>query len=507
MTMKILYYNWVQFDDQEKRGGGVSVYLKNLIGQLVKQDTDVYFLSSGLSYNFFKLDVYIRRTKNVFRNNCQSFEIVNSRVMSPGHFSFHNINDAIENKEMELVFNKFLEEKGPFDIIHFHNIEGIPLSFLKQIPKMSSTKIIFTLHNYFAFCPQVNLWWQEKQNCRNYFDGARCINCLTYKPPYAAALKAHQLAFMLKSLGFGPETWVFNFTFNNANRLKQIYRWFYFLMHPQSYANKIFRHNNKIVIKDLKSAKLFAKRRQHYVSVINEYCHKIIAVSKRTATIAKGFNIHGSKMAVLYIGTEQAEHIKLKRDHPGIGEVICFLYMGYMRKDKGFYFLIEALEKLPRKIASQMKIVIAAPITDDNVMQRLNGIAYKYHEIIVYDGYTHSNLLEIFDGVHVGIVPVLWEDNLPQVAIEMVSNGIPIITSNIGGAAELSKCNKFVFKAGSKRQFEKVINGIIEDPSSLKSYWDETLKLRTMRMHIDELFKLYGADGTVTSEATEFDKL
>ena len=502
--MKILYYNWVQFDDPEKRGGGVSVYLKNLIGQLVKQDIDVYFLSSGLPYNFFKHDVYVRRTKNGLGNNCKTFEIINSRVMSPGHLSFHTIDDAIENKEMEMVFNEFLKENGPFDIIHFHNLEGIPLSFLKLSQKISSTKIFFTLHNYFAFCPQVNLWWQEKQNCRNYSDGARCINCLTYEPPYAAAVKAHQLAFMLKSLGFGFETWIFNFAFNNVNRLKQIYRWFYSVMHPQSNVKNLLGHNKKIIIKDLKSAKVYAERREYYVSVLNKYCHKIIAVSKRTAALAKGFNIHGSKLSVLYIGTEQAEQIKLRREPPGNGEVISFLYMGYMRKDKGFYFLLEVLESLSRKSTSKMRVVIAAPITDDNVRQRLNGIAYKYHEIIVYDGYTHSNLSEIFDGIHVGIVPVLWEDNLPQVAIEMVSNGIPLITSDLGGAAELSKCDKFVFKAGSKGQLEQVINGIIEDPSSLKSYWDETLTLRTMSMHIDELFKLYGASGTLTSEAAEF---
>ena len=28
--MKILFYNWVQFDDPERRGGGVSIYQRNL---------------------------------------------------------------------------------------------------------------------------------------------------------------------------------------------------------------------------------------------------------------------------------------------------------------------------------------------------------------------------------------------------------------------------------------------------------------------------------------------
>jgi len=505
--MKILYYNWVQFDDPEKRGGGVSVYLKNLIGQLLKQNLDVYFLCSGLSYNYFKYDTYIRRTKNIFGNDCKTFEIVNSRVMSPGHFSFHTINDAIENREMTEVFYEFLKENGPFDVIHFHNLEGIPLGFLKLTQKFPSTKVYLTLHNYFPFCPQVNLWHREKQNCRNYLDGARCVNCLTYEPPYQAAIRAHQLAFMLKFLGFGPETRFFNLVFKHINKLKRAYRWIYSITHPLATVYNLHDQNNKLTIEGLKSAKLYAERRQFYVSVLNEYCHGIIAVSKRTAALAEGFNIHGSKLSVLYIGTEQAEHIELKREPPETDEVISFLYMGYMRKDKGFYFFLEVLENLPREIASKMRIVIAAPITDDYVVQKLKGIADKYHEIIVYDGYTHSNLPGLLKDAHVGIVPVLWEDNLPQVAIEMVSNGIPIITSDLGGSAELSQCKKFVFKAGSEEQIERVINGIIDDPSSLKSYWDETLTLRTMSMHIDELFKLYGAGGTVTSEAADFDKL
>jgi glycosyltransferase involved in cell wall biosynthesis len=503
--MKILYYNWVQFDDPEKRGGGVSVYLNNLIDQLIKQNIDVYFLSSGMSYNFFRSDTYTKKTRNIFGNKCKTFEIVNSRVMAPGHFSFNNIKDAIENKEMTEVFYKFLKENGPFDVIHFHNLEGIPLSFLKLSHEFSRAKVYFTLHNYFPFCPQVNLWRQESQNCRNYLDGARCVNCLTYEPPCKAAIRAHQLAFLLKSLGVVPETKLFRFVFRQMNILKRVYRWFYALRNPQAAMNVFSDHIRKLTIEGMKSAKIYAERRQHYVSALNKYCQKVIAVSQRTAALAKGFNVNGSKLTVIYIGTKQADNIKARRDPPEKGEVVTFLYMGYMRRDKGFYFLIDALEKLSRRNASKMRIVIAARISDYNVVQRLKGIADKYHEIIIYDGYTHSSLPEILKGVDVGIVPVLWEDNLPQVATEMVSNGIPIITSDLGGSSELSQCKKFVFNAGSNKQFEQVIKRIIDDPSVLKSYWDDTLTLRTMPMHTDELFKLYRACETGNFESEDSD--
>ena len=52
--MKLLYYNWIQFDNREGIGGGVNVYQKNLIEYLVNNtDDEVYFLSSGWAYDAF----------------------------------------------------------------------------------------------------------------------------------------------------------------------------------------------------------------------------------------------------------------------------------------------------------------------------------------------------------------------------------------------------------------------------------------------------------------------
>ncbi len=254
-------------------------------------------------------------------------------------------------------------------------------------------------------------------------------------------------------------------------------------------------------------AEMYAYRRRSYVSVLNKYCHKIIAVSQRTESLAKGFNILGSKLSVMYIGTKQAGNNRLQKRIPQKGSAITFLYMGLMRKDKGFYFLLDVLESLPSSCTSKMRLVIAAPITDNHALQRLEKVASKYSEIVFYDGYSHSDFPEIFKGVNVGVVPVLWEDNLPQVAIEMVTHGIPIITSDAGGASELLTCKKFVFKAGSKAHIEKIIKGIVEQPSKLKSYWIETLKLRTMSMHVSELFELYGTEMSNFASDMHFETL
>ena len=42
--MKILYYNWEQFDNPKHIGGGVTVYLNNLITYLINNtDNEIYF--------------------------------------------------------------------------------------------------------------------------------------------------------------------------------------------------------------------------------------------------------------------------------------------------------------------------------------------------------------------------------------------------------------------------------------------------------------------------------
>ena len=50
--MKILFYNWVDYLDDEKRGGGVSVYQKNVIEALdASGEAECSFISSGISYD------------------------------------------------------------------------------------------------------------------------------------------------------------------------------------------------------------------------------------------------------------------------------------------------------------------------------------------------------------------------------------------------------------------------------------------------------------------------
>ena len=89
-------------------------------------------------------------------------------------------------------------------------------------------------------------------------------------------------------------------------------------------------------------------------------------------------------------------------------------------------------------------------------------------------------------------MPVLWEDNLPQVAMEQIAYGVPILCSNLGGASELSDNNPdFIFNAGDISDFLTKLKNIINKRYLLKKFWETVKPLTTMEQHVDFLRKIY----------------
>ncbi len=96
-------------------------------------------------------------------------------------------------------------------------------------------------------------------------------------------------------------------------------------------------------------------------------------------------------------------------------------------------------------------------------------------------------------GIDLGLVPVQGEDNLPQVTLEIISHGIPILTSDRGGAQELAANPDFTFPAAAHASFNEVLRRLVEGELTLASFWENTMDLRSMAAHLEELTALYRA--------------
>lgn len=467
--MKILYYNWIQFDNKDNIGGGVNIYQRNLIDYLVNNtDYEIYFLSSGWKYNPFKTQPYIKATDNIFKEKCKSFEIINSSIMAYAFFAYRNLKKYNTENESYCILKKFIDKYGPFDVIHFNNIEGISINILKIKELYPKTKIIYSVHNYQIICPLVQYFNNPKKIiCKNYQEGISCITCSTRN--------FNEKEYLIRTKDYIETT------------TKPTYLKFHKIFDLILKINNILRHKHYLGSKENCTAEVFKEYRQHNILMLNKYVDTILAVSERVQTIMVEHGIDKNKIFTSYIGTKFAEH-EIGHSIAKKTSPFTIAYLGYEKIDKGYFFFIDALSKLDKTLAEKINIVFAVGNLQEKSIQKLN----HYNKIIIHKGYTHQELPQMLKDVNLGVVPVLWEDNLPQVAIEMVACGVPILCSDFGGASELCSSELFKFKGGNEKDFTDKLQNLVNHPEILNEYWKHHKPLMTMEKHIEELKRYYG---------------
>lgn len=473
--MRILYYYWCQFDDETQPGGGVKVYLKNIINDLKdRPNIEIYTLNSGVDYDFSgKLHI----EKIPQKDNIHRFKVVNSPIASPSKCAFFENEIYLTDESLKNLLREFIKKQGPFDVVHIQSIEGLGIKCLELQEEFPDTKLILSIHNYHYFCPQVNLWKWNKENCIDFHGGKDCSTCMGRFPSSDKIKMFYLFSSYMKKWGIHAD----------INQIK-------------NKARSILGYSKSAVIDKTAVSPvpnydyhLFEKFRKTNALYINRYADEVLCVSKRVKWIAENMGVNSDKLHTSYIGSDFASHAKDAPAWPVNSEYFKIAYMGYMRRDKGLYFLVDALEKLPADYAEKLDLVVAARYEDMNLLARIKALSKNFHKVETYDGYTRSDIPNITKNLNLGVVPVMWEDCLPQVAIELKAMGVPVLASNLGGASELSSAEEFRFNAGNIDDFNDHLCHLINYRNLLAKYYDKHLKLRTMKEHCDELIVYYNA--------------
>lgn len=467
---KILYYNYVNFW-QEPGGGGVSVYQKNLLDYFCKRDDfKVSYISSGTRYNLTTPKVYIRRSLTQYPG-CDCFELINSPVLAPAWKTFNDLTHFFSKTDKRVLnaLIDFIKAQGGFDILHLNNIEGLPLNVLEIKKEFPNMKIVFSLHNYVFFCPTAQLFHNRKYCvCHTNDRWNDCRECYVMQPISKRELIRHCGGIWRPKL--------------LSSLFKKICRTFFMKKNSLPYSptlvtpRELIDNYSKIIVEEA-----------------NKYVDVFISVSRRVKEIATSYGIDEARNKVLYIGTKFAEIQEGKQKYEPIKDKLTAAYLGYARIDKGFYFLLAALRQMPEAQAARLHIKLCAAGMPPHVAEEIKALATKFAGIEIINGFTHETLPDVLKDVNLGIVPVVWEDNLPQVAIEMVSQGIPILCSSAGGASELSTTETFKFEANSIPDFLDKFKYFIDNPENVCDYWKGHNKLTTMQDHAKELIDVYKA--------------
>jgi len=472
--VRILHYNWVDPCDPAARGGGVRIYAKALMDEQRRSGGhDCAALSAGMVY-----DLSSRAKPRWQACGPGRFEFVNTRPVAPSHAEFAAA-AQIANPATEALFRDFLLQTGPYDVIHFHGLEGLPARVLSLRRDFPNTRFVLSLHNYYPFCPQVNLWWQERAHCSDYDNGARCRTCLPVAPNPLAVRRAYAVETAFARIGAPAGSWPYDRVLRPA-------------LSAGWQALKAVRGRKPALPAPDRpdtAAPDYAKRRAEMVNLLEQYCDEVLAVSDRVRDIAQGFGV--TKARTCYIGTRHAEAWGRTRPRPLGADPLRLIYLGYMRADKGFFFLLSALEALPDQTLARLHLTVAARKGPAQVMARLRGLRPRLAGLTLHDGYAAADLDRIVAQADIGIVPPLWEDNLPQVALELHARHIPLMTSDRGGAQELPGTRDLVFRAGDTADFACVLARVMAGQVDLSGYWEHARIPTGIAAHAQELEKLY----------------
>lgn len=93
------------------------------------------------------------------------------------------------------------------------------------------------------------------------------------------------------------------------------------------------------------------------------------------------------------------------------------------------------------------------------------------HCMVLHGCNKNSRIGELLAGLAAVIVPSLWLDNEPLTIQEAQIAGVPVITGNQGGMAELVRdgVDGLHFRLGDARDLRRVLLQVIEDPDQLQA--------------------------------------
>ena len=327
---------------------------------------------------------------------------------------------------------KNLLDSNNFDVIHIHMALNMDQR-LFQILKDANIKYIVSLHDYWMICPRIQMVRAGEPRCEKTSEKCtRCFSCM--EKNYFILRAARKI--------FGP-TFAMRFP--------------------------------------LKSKTVFTQWRKNCDALLAG-ASALLPVSNRVKTIYEQSGIQGN-YTVLNIGNISANDFDdgyvytPKKD-------INLIILSSVAELKGGILFCKILEKVRNP---KLKVHFYGRCNKKQAQM------LRRHGIIDHGPYKQVELKEILASMDMGVMVPVWEDNAPQVVMEMLNNHLPVFATRMGGITDfVSNDNGFLFDPFS----EEGINSAIEFLNNLSQEKIANLKknihrLITPQEHYTQLMEVY----------------
>jgi glycosyltransferase involved in cell wall biosynthesis len=411
--------------------GGVEVYVYNLAKALSK-DNEVFIFYPVLDEKQKKYTII-----EDSYNGLHVYKII--------------MNDLPKVKYGELYdgalfhqFSKIVEKIKP-DVIHYHTLINLSMCLLSpevRVPK------VFTTHDFWIMCPRVFLIRTDNSLCQGPEGGLLCVTCKDHSKGYKTSDNA---SFLEKLLHFKRRLISYNFE-------------------NMMFNDKLSQHH----------------LRDDYAQGKAKQVDLFVAPSKLYREIYINWCVEPKKIIHSIYGIDTSKFANFKKIP---SEKIRFGFIGRVEKLKGVHLLVSAFNKLEAK---NVELKIYGKFTPESYEFEIKSMVKNenIHFMGIFHNDALANVLSEFD---VLILPSIVYENCPVVVEEALAVKIPVIVSNMGGAAELVRdgLDGFHFERGNAQSLLEKVRLIIENTSILDKLKTTMNPVKTAEENARELLEYY----------------
>ncbi len=433
--------------------GGSEIYTYNLSRELAKSHEVVVFHAIN-DPNAEEYDIQV--------DSYHGFKVstINNTFKQCTSFETHYHNEIIAKK-----FGELLDEVTP-DIVHVGHLIDLSVTLVDEAKKRS-IPVVLTLHDFWLFCPLGQLLKADLTLCQ----GPQMSECAKCLDPQLSNTKGKRRLYQ------GNQKDIPNFKDRIGIRkiLSVLYRQYARVKAAQNENTSVHIENRALEIKRM-------------CSLVDIF----IAPSRFLLQKFVEFGIPKQKLIYCDYGFDTLPFKGVAKRH---SKKIRFGYIGTLIPSKGLHVLLEAFHA----------------IHDEDVELRIHGYYSSFHlgfedypntlhamssKHNVYWGgkYDNTDVATILSEVDVLVVPSIWYENSPLTIHEAFLAGVPVITSNIGGMAELVEdgVNGLHFQMGNAADLTRQLQRVIDNPaflSKLKPNGSSVTPIESHALKIETIYR------------------
>ena len=223
----------------------------------------------------------------------------------------------------------------------------------------------------------------------------------------------------------------------------------------------------------------------------NEIIKNVDIVTAPTYFLAGVFkNVFNRDIKVIRHGIEYSDVKRNKRLKHERDDIV-FGYIGTILPHKGVHIVVEALKSLK---SENIKVKIYGNyFHEKEYFENLKKMADGDSRIEFLGEYKDDEMQYIMNDADCLLVPSIWWENSPLTVLTSLAFKVPVITINIGGAAELVKdgVNGFNFEIGNSKSLANVMEKIAENPEVLNKIKDNIIRPPRIEEEAFENEKIY----------------